>query len=126
MRHVEALLPQMLVESAMGVEMAQESRLRISLCVSPSRLCVTDEARVVVRVCVGGRPVEGHRLRLTTSRGKLSRRSGRTQSGVLSASLRGQPGEEGLAVVRVHSDVWEAQAVLSVPLEFVAETEEAA
>jgi hypothetical protein len=93
--------------------------VQISLTVEPSRVEVPGRARVVVRVLRKGRPLDGFPVSISASRGQLSRRKGATRSGVVAAELQGRPDDVGVALVRVHSDVWEAQAVLSAGLEFV-------
>jgi hypothetical protein len=95
--------------------------VQISLRVEPERVSVPGRARVLVRVLRQGRPLDGFRLSISSSRGRLSLQGGTTRAGVLSAELQGQPDDVGVALVRVHSDVWEAQAVLSTGLEFVRE-----
>jgi hypothetical protein len=96
-----------------------ESDVQITLTVQPTRLPVSGQARVVIRVLREGRPVDGFPVSISSTRGVLSRRKGVTRHGVVVAELRGQTEEIGSATVRVHSDVWEAQAVLSAGLEFV-------
>jgi hypothetical protein len=102
---------------------ADESQapVQISVRVEPERVAVPGRARVLVRVLRHGRPLDGFRLSISSSRGRLSLQGGTTRAGVLSAELQGQPDDVGVALVRVHSDVWEAQAVLSTGLEFVRE-----
>ena len=94
--------------------------VQISVTVEPTRVRVPGRAQVVVRVLQRGRPVDGFPVSITTSRGKLSTASFSTRSGVVSAELRGRPQDIGAGLVRIHSDLWEAQAVLSADVEFVA------
>jgi hypothetical protein len=95
------------------------AEVSITLSVEPSRLRPPGRAQVVVRVLRQGRPVDGFPVAISCTRGELSHRRGVTRHGVLVAELRGEPEDLGTATVRVHSDLWEAQAVLSAGLEFV-------
>jgi hypothetical protein len=94
--------------------------VQISVTVEPTRVRVPGRARVVVRVLQKGRPVDGFPVLITSSRGKLSKGTASTQAGVVLAELRGQPQDVGAGLVRIHSSLWEAEAVLSADVEFVA------
>ena len=118
MKPSDATLRPTLFEAAKSDEPAGD--LQISVSVEPTRVRVPGRARVVVRVLQKGRPVDGFPVLITTSRGKLSNVTASTQAGVVLAELRGRPQDIGAGIVRIHSKAWEAEAVLSADVEFVA------